>query len=889
MRMLRHVVTALLLAVLGCSRPAPEPQIGDAGHVASAPRSPARPDAGSAPMATQRAPVVVPRPRRHRPDPSVADDRVLACTRNASDKASLMGCLGSFEAPAVDAGVAPKFASLAPVPPSKTSWLVPLWYVSAISGNDNNTCVTSGAPCKTFAEIVRRWQTDSPFISGGVTVQILSDLPQSDTIAWTPQYSDSAGNAFISGTATVIATGTLASVVANDHSTQALQADLGSTGRVGLEICDSTHPSCAQVALSVSGTTYTLTQPILNFAEVNTWANGDSFTIYQLPKAYFAHTANITIDSVWKFDGGAFGFYAESTDFTNGRVDDSAEIVATQFPGFVNEYSHGQGSLLLSDGELLGGFSTGPVLSSIFSGGLIGLDAIIATEADISGTGGVTIQGAYSTSGTLWHLAGMEIVVGFGSPGTGPMYGPSYQVDVARGRVIYAVDPGGTPPATAAASFLGGATLTIVGAAFGKACDLAHTPLQCLPDVALSPAQLDTSFVGGGFGGIATSADGLAGFAGFDNVGTWPSVSDLCGTGQFMTGKAPPFQCDTPTGTGASCPINLATCTTGLLPYTSLSGAPTIPTLTAGTGISVGTGPAYTVSNTGVLSVTGAGNVSCSPTTGAVTCTGSGLTASSVTGTGFWTSASGTLNSAAQSFPCTAAQGCTGVASPTAHTLPVNEGASAQNAITCTAGQTIKGVASADPTCVAIGGDATGAPDSLLVGGLDGHSISGFLIPGALVFTNAGAFSSVGASTAGNGMFSNGTDWLSAPQGPTTAFAARATASVPDTNTVTNINSTSLTIPSGYNLTATIAFDFEESNSDNGREVNFGVGVNSSSLYTVSQTTTVSPSTGTNAFGNATMVFQTSGSGSSITIHALSDSGTVAFTVGATILLTLTH
>jgi hypothetical protein len=61
------------------------------------------------------------------------------------------------------------------------------------------------------------------------------------------------------------------------------------------------------------------------------------------------------------------------------------------------------------------------------------------------------------------------------------------------------------------------------------------------------------------------------------------------------------------------------------LAYSSLSGTPTLPTVSGGTGISVSGGPAYTVTNTGVTSVTGGTGISCSPTTGAAVCTNSAV------------------------------------------------------------------------------------------------------------------------------------------------------------------------------------------------------------------------------------------------------------------------
>lgn len=53
--------------------------------------------------------------------------------------------------------------------------------------------------------------------------------------------------------------------------------------------------------------------------------------------------------------------------------------------------------------------------------------------------------------------------------------------------------------------------------------------------------------------------------------------------------------------------------------YSSLTGTPTLPTVAGGTAISVTGGPAYTVNNTGVTSVTCGSGLSCSASTGGIT------------------------------------------------------------------------------------------------------------------------------------------------------------------------------------------------------------------------------------------------------------------------------
>jgi hypothetical protein len=166
---------------------------------------------------------------------------------------------------------------------------------------------------------------------------------------------------------------------------------------------------------------------------------------------------------------------------------------------------------------------------------------------------------------------------------------------------------------------------------WGIAVDTSVVPAQEYAGRALSVAQLDTSIAAGGFGGYAKGLDqgvylsstvattlpspgpyvakignggtGLdAGcpdgsvYEGTGAAGPMQCGPAGCPSGQYLGGSG--LTCSTPAGTGATCPINLATCTTGLLPYSSLSGTPTLPTVAGGTDITVTGGPAYTVALT---------------------------------------------------------------------------------------------------------------------------------------------------------------------------------------------------------------------------------------------------------------------------------------------------
>ena len=183
----------------------------------------------------------------------------------------------------------------------------PAIFIDPVAGSDSNTCITSGSPCKTFAEIVNRWGTNSPYLKQATTITYLSSASDnSDPVIFTP---------FISGGVTVIikgllnsstqvATGTLASVTAKNRATPTLlKADIGASGAANQLIRNTTHAGTAFVYALVSGTTFALTQPCQNLTtnglctEVDTWVNTDAFTLYSPTKINLAYLQGQTADT----------------------------------------------------------------------------------------------------------------------------------------------------------------------------------------------------------------------------------------------------------------------------------------------------------------------------------------------------------------------------------------------------------------------------------------------------------------------------------------------------------------------------------------------------------------------------------------------------------------
>ncbi len=188
-----------------------------------------------------------------------------------------------------------------PIIPS--SWTVGGWYIDPANASgcasDSNsgtssTCSSGGiGPLTTWGELqVHRWGCQG----GG---QVCPRLQQTTTITWLSSSSGNADPVYVNlasekggtvtlagqlGTAQQVCSGTLSGVVAKNRSTaQLLNATLCASLSPGLLVVNSTHSSSAWTYKLVSGTTWAMTQPLDRtlFTEVDTWANGDSYTVYR--------------------------------------------------------------------------------------------------------------------------------------------------------------------------------------------------------------------------------------------------------------------------------------------------------------------------------------------------------------------------------------------------------------------------------------------------------------------------------------------------------------------------------------------------------------------------------------------------------------------------------
>lgn len=201
----------------------------------------------------------------------------IACRAPAPDAGHTYGALGSIYPP--------------------PSWAVANWYVdpanSTAAASDNNTCTTSGAPCLTWKEIIRRYGTYEPILRQSTTVTWLSSpSDDSDPFIWRPVFGHGAG-IIVKGTigaSQQVATGTISSLTAKNRSTpQLLQATFPAGVAANQLVFNSTHSSHAWTYAQVSGNTYSVSQPLAPYVplqttvsptEVDTWANTDTVTLY---------------------------------------------------------------------------------------------------------------------------------------------------------------------------------------------------------------------------------------------------------------------------------------------------------------------------------------------------------------------------------------------------------------------------------------------------------------------------------------------------------------------------------------------------------------------------------------------------------------------------------
>jgi hypothetical protein len=427
----------------------------------------------------------------------------------------------------------------APPPVFQTSWTQATWCIdpqnaSTCASDTNATCgscsCTSGdGPCSTWAQVAARWGTYSPRLRQDTTITFDSaQTAATDPIIWTP-YEENGSHLTVQGvlgTAQQVATGTLSSVTAKNRNTpQLLQAAFGSTLTAGTLIVNSTHPSRAFLRTNVSGTTWTITQPLVAIAmptspsgtEVDTWANGDAWTAYT-PVAVNIETVVPTYEAfnATTFDNLTSLYqisnYVAAVPYATMTLGSNVQIVESVINGYELSFNSSAGyftnafvnnyitSIVLSQSNPIPYFGLGSLVYGGFtstwlaSGSFFNYDVILTA---VSGSG--TFAKVY-----LANSAAMVVSGGSSINSGGIVWGPGNINVTGNTRLVYT-------PTQATAAFL--TTIDLDGTATG----CSHTGAS--PDVvscgiSLTGAHLDAAQGVAGFGGLAYTPGGASIFAG---------------------------------------------------------------------------------------------------------------------------------------------------------------------------------------------------------------------------------------------------------------------------------------------------------------------------------------------------------------------------------------
>lgn len=187
-----------------------------------------------------------------------------------------------------------------PVATPNPTWNQATWFIDPgnVTGNasDQNSGLDATHAVKSYnGGIVAKWGTTSPTLAQNTTLTWLSSAVADDPVVCEPACNGCfAGIVGPLGAAQTLHSGMLASVVAKNRTTgQMLQADLGFAAPIGSIVKNTSmgKTSYAIVYKLVAGTTFTLFQPAAPYtfpfnattgatAEVDTWANLDTFTLY---------------------------------------------------------------------------------------------------------------------------------------------------------------------------------------------------------------------------------------------------------------------------------------------------------------------------------------------------------------------------------------------------------------------------------------------------------------------------------------------------------------------------------------------------------------------------------------------------------------------------------
>jgi hypothetical protein len=531
MKTLAIFFALLVLSVLACSRPVPEPQSGgDAGTVVSS-------EMGVSLRLDRlvRVGLAGKSARSIWKDPRTPEQLAqLSCL----DAKGVWQCKGIKQTRRLGAS-----SGSVSTPPS---WSVPFWAVDpqkAVSGacaSDSNsctsaTCVSSGiGPCLTYGTIVQRWGTPCPQLAQVTQVEFMSGHTTDADPANLCAFSKAPAYLEVFAATPATCTATLSNVTAKNRATgQLLQAQAGSCFTGGdLMVVNTTHPAVAWTFQLISGSIYSLTEPANNnsYVSVDSWANGDTVQVgaatninvrslatqgsaiipgfgfsmwvhditlwapHTGPKDGLSASGNgiIYMDEVAVQDGE---FYAQGAAFTECDNCDFENGTELNLPGNIGAESAATEMWGLHRGGI-----------GKLGNAAIGADIILGSQG--SGThyvSGAHIGSVYLASGATIVARGgdSEFVGNFGGNPTGSpiAWGPGVVQATGSSKFSY-------PPGQSASVFLNSGGLSFDTTTTGCAFDTSVDPAVWHCNRNLTAALLATSIAGGGFADCAISPHG---------------------------------------------------------------------------------------------------------------------------------------------------------------------------------------------------------------------------------------------------------------------------------------------------------------------------------------------------------------------------------------------
>jgi len=467
------------------------------------------------------------------PGPITLLDASIEATLSDVQVAACTGADGSWRC----ALAKPHTLKAAPQPLVPASWSVATWFLDKqnVSGtaSDTNDCATSTTACLHFGEIaLHRWGTYAPALQQTTTINTLSgwlaaDL--ADPFNWLGTGGVLQMYATL-GAADTVGSGVLAGTVAKNAATNTLlQETLIAGAAAGQMIQNTTHPSIGFVFNSLGGGNFEISQPMSNGgapnfivgAENNSWADGDAYTLFNLPginigqinasrsivvfnfqKKVLANSSN-TIGAVIIRNSNILGPAGSSSVAFNPTPGTGSTLANVDVSGC--NVSQSNLSPIVSQSGVATGFNivAGDYRNNGSAGAFQGEVAISGDWICGGGaTGSCALHGGKVTANALWARIPMRVTEDTLIFSAGATFAGNQTLDIQRaGRVVW------NSGNTATATFLQTAGTPFLLNGVSTACSLTAAAVWAC-GVTVNQANLDAAAGVAGFGGNAIGTFG---------------------------------------------------------------------------------------------------------------------------------------------------------------------------------------------------------------------------------------------------------------------------------------------------------------------------------------------------------------------------------------------